>query len=107
MVFYNQTALDDVEEIFVGLLEWATKDNQQPMMSFNEVWNYRNDLYKVGNSLDGLLYHSETKFEIHKRYGQYVYRYNRNSRTQWNFVYNKVDNNVFINKIISNYLTIE
>jgi hypothetical protein len=24
MVFYNESALDDIEEIFAGLLEWRT-----------------------------------------------------------------------------------
>ena len=29
MVFYNKSALDDIEQIFIGLLEWHTKDNKQ------------------------------------------------------------------------------
>ncbi|GAB6394183.1 MAG: type II toxin-antitoxin system RelE/ParE family toxin [Bacteroidales bacterium] len=107
MVFYNESALDDIEEIFAGLLEWRTKDNQQPIITFGEAWNYRNDLFNTGNSLDKLTYHSNAQFEVHKRYGEFIYRYERNQRTQWYFIYKKAGNNIFINKIISNYLTIE
>jgi hypothetical protein len=106
MVFYKQSALDDIEEIFIGLLEWCTKDNRQLRMTFDEVWDYRNDLFNVGNSLDTLSYNAETQYETHKQYGKYVYRYNRNRRTQWNFIYDIKGENVFINKIVSNYVTI-
>jgi len=106
MVFFDESALDDIEEIVVGLLEWHTNDNRNPLMTFDEVWNYRNDLRTVGNSLDSLSYHAQAHYEVHKRYGQYVYRYNRNSNTQWYFIYDKIGKNIFINKIISNHLTV-
>ena len=106
MVFFNKPALDDIEEIFVGLLEWSTKDNRQLIMTFDEVWNYRNDLFNVGNSLDTLSFDKKTQYDTHKKYGQFVFRYNRNQHTQWSFIYDKTGNNVFINKIISNYLTV-
>ena len=106
MVFFSETALDDIERIFVGLLEWHTKDNGQPLMTFTEVWNYRDDLFNVGNTLDTLPYDTKAQYEMHKRYGQYIYRYDRNRRTQWYFIYDKTSKDVFINKIISNYLTV-
>ena len=106
MVFFNQSALDDIEEIFVGLLEWSTKEFQQPIMTFDEVWNYRNDLFNVGNSLDDLSFDQKAHYDTHKQYGQFVYRYDRNRHTQWYFIYDKTGNNVFINKIISNHLTV-
>ena len=106
MVFYNKSALEDIEQIFIGLLEWQTKDNNQLRMTFDEVWNYRNNLVKIGNMLDTLSYHAETQYETHKKYGSYVYRYSKNQRTQWYFIYDKKGENVFINKIINNYLTV-
>jgi len=106
MVFFKESALDDIEQIFIGLLEWHTKDNQQLLMTFDEVWNYRNDLFNVGNSLNTLSYNTKAQYEMHKKYGQYVYRYDRNQRTQWYFIYDKIDEDIFINKIISNYLTV-
>ena len=106
MVFYNKSALDDIEQIFIGLLEWRTKDNMQPRMTFDEVWNYRNDLYNVGNALDTLSYHAETQYDTHKQYGKYVYRYNKNQRTQWYFIYDKIREAIYINRIINNYLTV-
>ena len=105
MVFYNKSALDDIEDIFVGLLGWHTKGNKQLRMTFEEVWNYRNDLLNIGNSLDSLSYDTVTQYEIHKRYGKYVYRHNKNQRTQWYFIYDKIGEDIFINKIINNYLT--
>jgi len=106
MVFYNKSALDDIEQIFIGLLDWRTKDNKQLRMTFDEVWNYRNDLFNTGNTLDTLSYNAEAQYEIHKQYGRYVYRHNKNKRTQWYFIYDKKGNDVFINKIINNYLTV-
>ena len=106
MVLFNKSALDDIEEMFVGLLEWSIGDNRQPIMTFDEVWNYRNDLFNVGNSLDTLLFNTKTQYDTHKKHGQFVYRYDRNRHTQWYFIYDKTENNVFINKIISNHLTI-
>jgi len=41
-----------------------------------------------------------------EQYGKYVHRYKRNRRTLWYFIYDKIGENVFINKIISNYVTI-
>jgi len=105
MVFFNKSALDDIEEIFVGLLEWSTKDNFQPIMTFDEVWDYRNDLFNIGNSLDTLSFDAKPQYDIHKQYGQFIYRYNRNQNTMWYFIYDKVGNAVYINKIISNYFT--
>ena len=106
MVFFNKSALDDIEEIFVGLLAWST-NNGQPIMSFNEVWDYRNALFNAGNLLDSLTFDVKAKYNIHKQYGQFVCQYNRNRHTQWYFIYDKIGNNVFINKIVSNYQTIK
>jgi len=106
MVFYNKSALDDIEEIFIGLLEWKTKDNSQPIMTFDEVWSYREDIYKAGNALDLLPFDKNAQYQIHKQYGKFVYCYKRNKHTQWYFIYNKTENNIFINKIISNHLTV-
>ena len=103
MVFFNKSALNDIELIFTGLLEWHI--HQQLRMTFEEVWEYRNDLFNIGNSLDALSYDAQTQYEMHKKYGQYVYRYDRNQRTQWYFIYDKTGKEVFINRIISNYQT--
>ena len=104
MVFFNKSALDDIEQLFIGLLEWNV--SEQVRMTFDEVWKYRGDLFDIGNSLDNLSYHAETQYEMHKRYGKYVYRYDKNQRTQWYFIYDTIDEDVFINKLINNYQTI-
>ncbi|MCL2435524.1 MAG: hypothetical protein FWD09_05225 [Lentimicrobiaceae bacterium] len=106
MVFYNKSALDDIEQIFIGLLEWQTKDNQQLRMTYDEVWNYRDSLFHIGNTLDILPYHAKAQYEMHKQFGKYAYRYNKNQRTQWYFIYDRIGEDIFINKIINNYMTI-
>ena len=106
MVFYNKSALDDIEDIFVGLLNWTTKDNFQPRMSFEEVWNYRSSLFDEGFDLDKLVYRFNAKFESHKKFGQYVHRFDKNKRTQWYYIYDIDEKgDIYINKITNNYLT--
>jgi hypothetical protein len=105
MVFYNNQALNDIENIFNGLLEWQTSNNQK-IMEYNEVVRYRDDIRDTCNSLDKITYHARAKYPDHLKYGTYVYRYNRNKRTQWYIIYEKMENNIFICKIISNYKTI-
>jgi len=107
MVYFNKSALNDIEQIFTGLLEWRTKNNNQLRMTFEEAWDYRDDLFKIGNSLDSLTYDAKTQYEMHKQYGEFVHRYNKNQRTQWYFIYNKVGKDIYLNKIISNYMTIK
>ena len=107
MVFYNKTPLNDIEGIFIGLLTWTTKDNYQPRMSFDKIWEYRNTLYDEGLNLDRLCFHFKTAFKKHKQFGQYVHRFDKNKQTQWYFIYNIDEKgDIFIEKITGNYMTV-
>jgi hypothetical protein len=45
--------------------------------------------------------------EEHLKHGTYTYPYKRNQKTTWYIVYNiDLSGNIFVNKIISNYLTV-
>ena len=105
MVFYNAQARFDLQEIFDNLLMWTTP-NLQIHLNYHEVVGYYNDIVDVCDSLDNISYHAKAKYRDHLKYGTYVYSYNRNKRTTWYIVYEKTDNNIFINKIINNYQTI-
>lgn len=103
MVFYNQQALDDFDEIFRGLLFWDKIE-----LSEQFVIDYVSDLRMQCESISSKLIHMNTTYPDHKRFGEKVHRYRRNQNTIWYIIYD-IDNewNIYINKIISSFLTIE
>ena len=102
MVFINRQAKVDLDYIVAGLLEWDKIELTVP-----EVMQYVDDIADVCYELDSLAYHHYAKYENHLKYGAYSYPYKRNKNTTWYIIYN-IDsrNNVYVNKIISNYQTI-
>jgi len=102
MVYYNPSALEDYSNILYGLLTW-TKNPLEP----EHAKLYMRDIEKICRSLDSLLFHQRTTYEIHKQHGDYVHKYKRNYNTCWYIIYNKdLFDNVFIERIMNNYLTI-
>ena len=102
MVFYSTQVDDDLDELLEGLLSW-----QKHTLSREFCLNYISDLVDVCDSLDRKMFHLNTVYETHKRYGNKVYKFERNRNTTWYIIYDiDLSNNIFINKIISNYLTI-
>ena len=68
---------------------------------------YVSEIRNICDTLDSKAFHFNTKFSIHKRYGEKVHTYNRNKQTQWYIIYNLDQHgNVYIQKIISNHNTI-
>jgi len=105
MVEFSEQARIDLENIFDGLLNWKTP-NGQYYLDNNQVINYHNDILDVCEYLDKLTYHAEAKYSDHLRFGDYVYAYKRNMKTIWYIIYNMNMNKIFVEKIMSNYLTI-
>ena len=102
MVFYSTQADDDLDEILEGLLNW-----KKFTLTRDFCLSYISDLVDVCDSLDTVTIHIKTVYETHKRYGEKVYKYSRNKSTTWYIIYDiDLYNNVYINKIISNHLTI-
>jgi hypothetical protein len=103
MVYYSNQAEKDLDDILDGLLTW-----QKQVLTREFCLNYISDIIDICDSLNTQMFHFEAVYETHKRYGKKVHKYSRNKNTLWYIIYD-IDsyNNVYINKIINNYLTIE
>ena len=102
MVFYSIQADKDLDEILEGLLTW-----QKHILTREFCLSYISDLVDVCDSLDTKTSHLNAVYETHKRYGDKVHKFVRNKNTTWYIIYDiDISNNVYINKIISNYLTV-
>jgi hypothetical protein len=102
MVFIKRQARIDLDGIVAGLLEW-----DKITLSVQEVMQYVDDIADACYQLDNAVHRSKAKFESHLKYGAYSYSYKRNKFTTWYIIYD-VDshNDVYVNKILSNYQTI-
>lgn len=102
MVFYSHQADEDLEEIREGLLAWKKFE-----LTREFVFQYVDDIKQVCEGLSNRRLHFNASYPQHARYGSKVYRYHRNARTTWYIIYDvDTHNNIYINKIISNYLTV-
>ncbi|MCL2027926.1 MAG: hypothetical protein FWG79_05500 [Bacteroidales bacterium] len=101
MVFIKHQARIDLDEIVVGLLKW-----EKATLSVPKVMQYVDDIVDVCYQLDNAVYHYPAKYKNHLEYGSYSYPYKRNKSTTWYIIYNiDTSRNIYVNKIISNYLT--
>ena len=102
MVYYSKQADDDLDGILEGLLTWP-----KCVLTREFCLKYLSDIIDCCDSLSTITFHFNAVYETHKRYGKKVFKYARNKSTSWYIIYD-VDgnNNIFINKIISNYQTI-
>ena len=102
MVYYSKQADADLDDILEGLLTW-----QKHTLTRELCLNYISELIDVCENLDAKIVHFDTFYEVHKRYGRKVHKYFRTKSTTWYIIYD-IDsyNNIYVNKIISNYLTI-
>jgi len=102
MVFFNIQAKIDLDNIVISLLEW-----EKIMLSVVEVTRYVDDIVEICYQIDKFAYHQIAKYNDHLKYGKYSYPYKRNKNTTWYIIYDiDYNKNIFINKIISNYLTV-
>jgi len=102
MVYYSKQAENDLDEILEGLLTW-----QKHTLTRDFCMNYVSDIIDICDGLNAETFHFDALYETHKCYGKKVHKYLRNKHTVWYIIYDIDDyNNVYINKIINNYLTI-
>ena len=103
-VFFNEQSEQDLSDIVVGLLLWT-----KVSITEEEALRYADDIYVMAQSIPNLLCHKKCKYITHRQYGEYQLTYKRNRRTTWYIIYDIEQNsgNVLINKIVSNYMTIE
>jgi hypothetical protein len=102
MVYYSANAQNDLIEIFWGLMTW-----EKHPLEYNHATAYLDDIYEVCNKLDKISYHTNTQYQLHKQYGNKVYKYRRNKNTTWYIIYEYdiVNNVVLIKHIIPNHTT--
>jgi len=102
MVYYSQTAEDDFYDIVVGLATW-----KKHPLGYDFAIQYAADIRTICDNLEYKSFHFDTDYEIHKKYGKKVHLYKRNSATSWYIIYNIDEkDDIFIQKIINNHLTI-
>jgi len=102
MVYYSTTATADFKEILLGLITW-----QKHPLSYEHALLYVDDIHVVCESIAQKIKHKPTSFEVHKKYGKFVYAYHRNKATTWYIIYNlTATSDICIEKIINNYLTV-
>ncbi|MCL2649578.1 MAG: hypothetical protein FWD60_00965 [Candidatus Azobacteroides sp.] len=101
MVFYSEQADNDLDKILEGLLYWNKIE-----LSREFCLSYINDIIGACDCLDTKIFHSNAVYETHRQYGNKVHTYKRNANTIWYIIYNKIDENIYVEKIISNYITV-
>ena len=103
MVYYSEQAEIDLDDIVTGMLQW-----EKHTLTFEHVMTYRYDLENACNALDKRYLHFSAEYPEHCEYGEYAFAYKRNQRTTWFVIYDIDDEkNIYIQKIISNYLTVK
>ena len=103
MVYFSEISKQDFRNIIIGLATW-----KKHPLEYNHAVKYVLEIRQVCEILDTKKFHSNTQYTSHKRFGEKVYKYKRNKNTIWNIIYNydKENNIVYIEKIISSHLTI-
>ena len=101
MVFISKQAKIDLDNIVTGLLKWKID------LTVDEVMQYVDDIVAICYQLDSFVYHHKATYNDHLKYGAYSYPYKRNKQTTWYIVYDVTkQNNILVNRIISNYMTV-
>ncbi len=102
-VYISEQVTEDLKSIFFALITW-----EKGSLSLEHGMQYVNDIENECYKTATVSKHFPTVYETHKKYGKNVHVYRRNANTTWYIVYN-IDTfgNILINKIISNYTTIE
>jgi hypothetical protein len=102
MVIYSLKSIDDLTAILFGLRNWT-----KHIISDEHALDYVDDISGICDKLDRKAFHFNTRYSIHKQYGEKVHTYRRSKQTNWYIIYNlDPHGNVYIQRIISNYSTI-
>ena len=101
-VSISRQAINDLRNIFTALIHW-----HKGALEMEHALQYVDDIETHCYSLGLKTFHANAYYSTHKKYGEKVYKYKRNSATTWYIIYN-IDfaNNILITKIISNYTTL-
>lgn len=86
MVYYSEEARDDFDEILDGLISW-----KKHPMEYDKAKAYVLDIRAAADTICKKRTHFACSYKTHKRHGEKVFTYRRNSRTQWYVIYNFED----------------
>jgi len=103
MVIYSEQFSQDLEDLLYGLVTWE----KHPLSFEHAQLLYVEDIINIVDTLDTKTFHKSAVYATHLRYGSKVFPYSRNKQTTWYIIYNlDLHGNVYVNKIISNHLTV-
>lgn len=101
MVFYSKISIQNLTDILIGLIKWP----KHPL-SKEHAEKYVSEIRLICDSIDKKTFHFNTKYTLHKSYGNKVYAYRKNKQTCWYIIYNiDIHRNVYIQRILSNHTT--
>ena len=101
MVYIHKGVYSDLDLIFTGMLHWKKME-----LSLDFIEHYIDDILIQCYDIENDNYHFNAQYPEHKRYGEYVHRYRRNSYTLWYIIYDRdINGDIWVNKIISNHIT--
>jgi len=102
MVFISKQAKIDLDNIVIGLLEWDKIE-----LAVDEVMQYVDDIVTICYQLDSSVFHHKATYNDHLKHGGYAYPYKRSKQTIWYIIYDiNKQNNIHVNRIVSNYMTV-
>jgi hypothetical protein len=103
MVLVKKKALNDIQSILNGLLTW-----NKHQLSYDFCINYVDRIIETCFEIKNVVFHKKATYLTHKMFGVYIYDLKSNRHTTWYIIYN-IDsmNNILVERIISNYVTIE
>ena len=111
MVSISIRARNDLVRYFDGLLKWSVKTKGgyvENHLSREHAKQLSDNILEECLAVDSRIVHFKTRYETHKKYGNYVHTYSpSNHRTKIYIIYNMdIIGNCTIKKITTNYKTI-
>lgn len=99
-IFVSEEAETDLKNILFGLIHWTKGGLEE-----NHAHLYVEDIVSEFQKISSVKHHFPAVYTYHKLFGKYIHRYRRNNKTMWYIVYDLIEHNIYINKVISNHLT--
>ena len=103
MIYIKKRASNDLARLIIKLMKYKNHP-----LTREEAIDYVDKIKSECYTLANLPIRSKTIYFTHKKFGQYVHRYNKHSNIQWYIIYDfDKYGNILIKKIISNNETIK
>ena len=83
MVFYSQTAKQDLIDLLYGLITW-----EKDTVTIEHAERYVDDIVNVIETISTKILHRNCTLSSHLKFGKKIFSYKRNKNTTWDFIYN-------------------